>query len=37
MFVSVWEYKGENEEPVLHKEKLKYEEAEVKTRNYKTA
>ena len=37
MFVSVWEYKGEDKEPVLHKEKLVYEEAEVKTRNYKTA
>jgi len=37
MFVSVWEYKGDDEEPVLHKEYLEYEEAEVKTRNYKTA
>ncbi|NPA45397.1 MAG: fumarate reductase/succinate dehydrogenase flavoprotein subunit [Chlorobi bacterium] len=37
MYVAAWEYKGENEEPVLHKEPLSYEEIEVKTRNYKTA
>ena len=35
MYVSAWEYKGENEEPELHKEPLKYEFIEVKTRNYK--
>lgn len=35
MFVSAWEYTGAEEEPVLHKEALKYEEVEVKQRNYK--
>jgi len=35
MHVSVWEYKGEGEEPELHKESLDYEEIEVKARNYK--
>jgi succinate dehydrogenase / fumarate reductase flavoprotein subunit len=35
MYVSVWEYKGEDKEPELHKEDLDYEETEVKTRNYK--
>ncbi len=35
MFVSAWEYKGEDQEPVLHKESLKYEFIEVKVRNYK--
>jgi succinate dehydrogenase / fumarate reductase flavoprotein subunit len=33
--VSVWEYKGEDKEPALHKEPLNYEFIEVKTRNYK--
>ena len=37
MYVAVWEYKGENQEPDLNKEPLIYEETEVKTRNYKTA
>lgn len=37
MFVSAWEYKGVDEEPVLHKESLNYENIEVKQRNYKTA
>ncbi len=37
MHVAAWEYMGENKEPVRHKEELKYEEIEVKTRNYKTA
>jgi len=37
MYVAVWEYKGENQEPELNKEPLIYEETEVKTRNYKTA
>jgi len=37
MYVSAWEYKGDNQEPALHKEPLQYEEIEVKTRNYKTA
>ena len=35
MYVSAWEYKGEGVEPELHKEPLKYEFIEVKTRNYK--
>jgi succinate dehydrogenase / fumarate reductase flavoprotein subunit len=37
MYVGAWEYKGENTEPELHKEELKYEAIEVKSRNYKTA
>ncbi len=37
MYVSVWKYKGEDQEPELIKEPLAYEEIEVKTRNYKTA
>jgi succinate dehydrogenase / fumarate reductase flavoprotein subunit len=36
-FVSVWEYKGGEKEPDLHKEPLVFEEVEVKQRNYKTA
>lgn len=35
MYVSVWEYKGENQEPELMKEPLKYENIKVATRNYK--
>lgn len=35
MYVGAWEFKGEGEKPELHKENLKYEEIEVKTRNYK--
>jgi len=35
MYVAAWEYKGEGHEPELHKEMLKYEEIEVKQRNYK--
>ena len=35
MYVAAWEYKGDNVEPELHKEPLKYEFIEVKTRNYK--
>ncbi len=35
MFVSAWEYKGENAEPVMHKEDLEYHDIEVKTRSYK--
>jgi len=34
-FVSAWEYKGAPSKAKLHKEKLKYEEIEVKTRSYK--
>jgi len=37
MYVSVWKYKGDDQEPELIKEPLAYEEIEVKTRNYKTA
>ncbi len=36
-FVSVWEYTGDDKEAKLNKEPLKYEEVEVKQRNYKTA
>ena len=35
MYVAAWEYKGEGQEPELHKEPLNYEFIEVKTRNYK--
>lgn len=35
MFVSAWEYKGENAEPELHKEPLVFESVKVATRNYK--
>lgn len=35
MFVGAWEFKGVDQEPVLHKEPLNYEYIEVKTRNYK--
>ena len=34
-FVSAWEYKGEPSKAKLQKEKLDYEEIEVKTRSYK--
>jgi len=37
MYVSAWEYTGDNKEPKLNKESLKYEDIEVKTRNYKEA
>ena len=35
MYVSAWEYKGEDKEPELHKEPLVYEGIKVATRNYK--
>jgi succinate dehydrogenase / fumarate reductase flavoprotein subunit len=35
MFVSAWEYRGEDQEPVMHKEDLEYHDIEVKTRSYK--
>ncbi len=35
MFVSAWEYQGESQEPVMHKEDLEYHDIEVKTRSYK--
>ncbi len=34
-YVSAWEYTGEPSEAVLHKEDLKYENIELKTRSYK--
>jgi succinate dehydrogenase / fumarate reductase flavoprotein subunit len=34
-FVSAWEYKGEPKDAKLHKEDLKYENIELKTRSYK--
>ena len=34
-FVAAWEYKGEDKDPVLHKEALNFEYIEVKQRNYK--
>jgi len=34
-YVGVWEYKGDSEEPQLHKEPLKYEFVELKQRSYK--
>src|SRR5210317_608143 len=34
-FVSAWEYKGDPSKAQLHKEVLKYEEIEIKTRSYK--
>lgn len=37
MYVSAWEYTGEDKEPNLHKEPLVYENIEVKQRNYKSA
>lgn len=35
MYVSAWEYQGEDKEPKLHKEELKFEFVEVKQRSYK--
>lgn len=35
MYVSCWNYQGEEKKPELLKEELVYEETEVKTRNYK--
>jgi succinate dehydrogenase / fumarate reductase flavoprotein subunit len=34
-YVAAWEYMGEGKEPVLHKESLKFENIELKQRNYK--
>ncbi|MFN2371129.1 MAG: fumarate reductase/succinate dehydrogenase flavoprotein subunit [Candidatus Krumholzibacteriia bacterium] len=34
-FVSAWEYTGEDQEPVMHKEDLAFENVELKTRSYK--
>jgi succinate dehydrogenase / fumarate reductase flavoprotein subunit len=35
MYVSAWEYKGDEKPAELHKEKLEYEFVEVKQRSYK--
>lgn len=35
MYVSAWEYKGNNAEPELHKEPLVFENIKIATRNYK--
>ncbi|MCS6928842.1 MAG: fumarate reductase/succinate dehydrogenase flavoprotein subunit [Saprospiraceae bacterium] len=35
MYVAAWEWKGEDEQPVLHKEPLVYEEIKVAQRSYK--
>ncbi len=34
-YVSIWEYQGDDKNPVLHKEELKFEFVEVKERSYK--
>jgi succinate dehydrogenase / fumarate reductase flavoprotein subunit len=34
-YVAAWEYMGENKPHVLHKEELKFEDAEMKVRSYK--
>ncbi len=34
-YVSAWEYRGKNKEPVLHKENLKFDFIELKSRSYK--
>ena len=34
-FVSAWEFTGDDSKPVLHKEKLKFEAVELKSRSYK--
>ncbi len=34
-YVSAWEYKGDDQPPVLHKEDLKFENVELKVRDYK--
>jgi len=34
-YVAAWQYNGENAEPILHKEQLKFEAIEMKQRNYK--
>jgi succinate dehydrogenase / fumarate reductase flavoprotein subunit len=34
-YVAAWEYKGENQDPVLHKEKLEYENVKMSQRSYK--
>ncbi|MEO0898750.1 MAG: fumarate reductase/succinate dehydrogenase flavoprotein subunit [Bacteroidota bacterium] len=34
-FVGAWEYQGFNEQSIMHKEELKFENVELKTRSYK--
>ena len=34
-YVAAWEFKGVGEEPVLHKEPLKFEEVPLSQRSYK--
>ena len=34
-YVAAWEYAGEGNPPILHKEELKFEEVELKVRSYK--
>jgi succinate dehydrogenase / fumarate reductase, flavoprotein subunit len=34
-YVAAWEHKGENQQPELHKEKLTFENIEIKQRSYK--
>jgi len=34
LYVAAWEYAGENAEPILNKEELKYEEVKLATRSY---
>ncbi|HSP33226.1 MAG TPA: fumarate reductase/succinate dehydrogenase flavoprotein subunit [Thermoanaerobaculia bacterium] len=35
LYVSAWEFKGDNSEPALHREPLAYEEVKLATRSYK--
>ena len=35
MYVSCWEYQGEDKDPIMYKEELKYEAIKVQQRNYK--
>lgn len=34
-YVAAWEWKGADQDPVMHKEELKFENVELKTRSYK--
>jgi len=34
-YVAAWEYQGDDKEPMMHKEELKFENVEVKVRSYK--
>ena len=35
MYVAAWEYQGHNQDEILHKEPLVYQDIEIKQRNYK--